>query len=254
MKCWPLLFLLYPSLAQAHDLWLVPPARAQAGQEVLIQALQGMNFPNGEGPPKESSFAQVQVLGPKGPVPWRWVGTKNEARLLSFVPPTKGVYVVSARTSSKSISLSANDFNTYLVSDGLAAVYLKRAEDGALDQPAVEQYQKLVVAWVRVGGGRLPQPVGLRLEIVPLLNPYQSRLLPIEVRFLGRPLPNAVVGWDHPDDGPEPAGTVRTDREGRATIPVVKDGLITLRLTHMTHPKAASHEWASYWTTFTWVR
>jgi hypothetical protein len=45
--------------------------------------------------------------------------------------------------------------------------------------------------------------------------------------------------------------TVRTDKRGEALVPVARTGLMTIRLTHMTRPKATDYEWESFWTTLT---
>ncbi|MFO0824786.1 MAG: hypothetical protein U0792_16990 [Gemmataceae bacterium] len=42
----------------------------------------------------------------------------------------------------KIITLDAEAFNSYLVSDGLPHVYRLRAKEKSLDQPAVERYSK----------------------------------------------------------------------------------------------------------------
>lgn len=52
-------------------------------------------------------------------------------------------------------------------------------------------------------------------------------------------------------EGDEPLGTVRTDSKGESLIPIAGKGLMTIRLTHMTRPKAKGYEWESFWTTLT---
>ena len=96
--------------------------------------------------------------------------------------------------------------------------------------------------------------VGLPLEIVPLSNPFKLKIgntLQVRVLFQGQPLPDANLGWDHPGDGEPPNGTVRTNLNGEALIPIQKVGLVTIRLTHMVRPKAVDYEWESFWTTLT---
>ncbi|MFO0824785.1 MAG: hypothetical protein U0792_16985 [Gemmataceae bacterium] len=51
--------------------------------------------------------------------------------------------------------------------------------------------------------------------------------------------------------GEDPAGTARTDAKGETLIPLARPGLMTVRLTHMTCPKAKDYEWESFWTTLT---
>jgi hypothetical protein len=76
-------------------------------------------------------------------------------------------------------------------------------------------------------------------------------MLRVRVLFHDKPLPEANLGWQRPGDGDRARGTVRTDARGEALLPIDRAGLMTLRLTHMTRPKAKDYEWESFWTTLT---
>jgi hypothetical protein len=155
------------------------------------------------------------------------------------------------------LTLPAKEFNAYLVSDGLPHIYRLRAKERLLDQPGHERYSKYVKALVRVGtggGGDSKRVLGLLLEIVPLRDPLAVKVgetLPVRVLFHGKPLPEANLGWQLPGDGETARGYVRTDARGEALVPIARGGLMTLRLTHMTRPKAAEYEWESFWATLT---
>lgn len=179
------------------------------------------------------------------------------AGVLAFTPTADGVYIVGVETTLKLITLDADKFNAYLISDGLPHIYALRAKEKALDQPGKERYSKSPKALVKVGDGNAGDPcreVGLPLEVIPLQNPFGRKIgdaLKVKVHFGGKPLADAHLGWSHPGDGESPAGTARTDAEGEALIPVAKAGPMTIRLTHMTRPKAEDYEWESFWTTLT---
>ena len=246
--------------AGAHDLWLVPPDRPDAKGAVTVRANSGMSFPESEHAPDPASFARRTATGPDGKrVDLEAAGAEGTSGRLRFQPSGPGVYVLAVETKPKALTLAADKFNAYLVSDGLPHIYLQRAREKALDQPAVERYSKSPKALVRVGeggAGDATRAVGLPLEIVPLKDPFGRRVgdtLPVRVLFGGKPLADANLGWAHPGDGEAPRGTVRTDPKGVALVPIAKTGLMTVRLTHMTRPKAADYEWESYWTTLTWV-
>lgn len=251
----PILFL---SRAAAHDLWLVPPASAKSNEKAVVSAVSGTKFPNGDHAPDPSKFAKRIVVGPDGTVSEAEAGgTKEKAGLLTWTPAKGGVYAVAVQTAPKILKLDAEAFNDYLVSDGLPHIYRLRAKEKSLDQPAVERYSKSPKSLVRVGdgkGGDPCKPLGLPLEIVPLTDPFSRKVgdaLKVRVLFDGKPLADANLGWDHPGDGHDPAGTARTDAKGEALIPVARAGLMTIRLTHMTRPKTKDYEWESFWTTLT---
>ncbi|MBY0458012.1 MAG: DUF4198 domain-containing protein [Gemmataceae bacterium] len=251
----PILFL---SRAAAHDLWLVPPASAKSNEKAVVSAVSGTKFPNGDHAPDPSKFAKRIVVAPDGTVSEADAsGMKEKAGLLTWTPAKDGVYAVAVQTTPKVLKLDAEAFNDYLVSDGLPHIYRLRAKEKSLDQPAVERYSKSPKALVRVGdgkGGDPCKPLGLPLEIVPLTNPFGCKAgdaLKVRVLFDGKALADANLGWDHPGDGQDPAGTVRTDAKGEAMVPIARTGLMTIRLTHMTRPKTKDYEWESFWTTLT---
>lgn len=242
----------------AHDLWLIPPGATKQNEKATVSAVSGNKFPNGDHAPDPSKFAKRIVIDPDGVASEAdAAGTEAKAGLLMWTPAKSGVYAVAVQTTPKLITLDADAFNDYLVSDGLPHIYRLRAKEKTLDRPAVERYTKSPKALVRVGngkGGDSTKPLGLPLEIVPLADPFGRKAgeaLKVRVLFQEKPLAAANLGWDHPSEADGPAGTVRTDRNGEALIPIAQAGLMTIRLTHMTRPKAKDYEWESFWTTLT---
>jgi uncharacterized GH25 family protein len=254
----PVLFFLPGTPARAHDLWLVPDASMTVGKPLLISANSGMEFPRSEHAPDTSSFARHLLIRPDGTrTEPKAAGKKDKSSLLRFVPSEAGTYVVAVETTPKQLTLSADSFNEYLVSDGLADVYRLRHREKSLDRPGQERYRKSPKVLVRVGmdsKGDPCQVVGLPLEIVPLRNPFALKpddTLRVRVLFQGKRLAQANLGWTFPDRGDQPVGTTRTDARGEALLPIAQTGLMTVRLTHMTRPKTKDYEWESFWTTLT---
>jgi uncharacterized GH25 family protein len=100
------------------------------------------------------------------------------------------------------------------------------------------------------------QPLGLRLEIVPLTNPCGLRagdVLVVRVLFEGRPLSDVWVG----------AGTAgthghhypfrqRTDADGRVMVPLDRAGAWFVRVLHMVPAtEFADADWQSWFSTYT---
>jgi hypothetical protein len=252
-----LAFLLGAVPARAHDLWLIPPEKAAAGQPVVVLAHVGMDFPKSEHAPDPAQFKRRLLVQPDGGAgELQSAGKKDVSGLLQFTPAKGGIFVAAVETQPKLITLQAPAFNAYLISDGLPHIYLQRVEDKTIDQPGRERYSKHVKTIIPVGEGSGDpcRVVGLTLEIVPLRDPLRVKVgeaLPVRVLFQGKPLAEANVGWQHPGDGNTARGYVRTDGKGEALIPVAKVGLMTVRLTHMTRPRAAEYEWESFWATLT---
>ena len=249
---------LFAPRATAHDLWLVPPEKVEIGKPSTVRAISGTRFPKGDRAPDPAKFARRVVILPDGTEgKLEATGTQDDAGLLRFDAATSGVYAIAVETTPKILAMEAAAFNKYLVSDGLPHVFLLRAEEGTLDKTARERYSKSPKTLVRVGDGKAGEatkPIGLPLEIIPMADPFARKpgdALKVRVLFRGKPLAGANLGWDHPGGDELPAGTARTDDKGVALIPVARAGLMTIRLTHMTRPKAADYEWESFWTSLT---
>lgn len=244
--------------APAHDLWLVPPEKPEPKKAALVRANSGSKFPKSEHAPDPAKFKRRLLVLPDGSEgALEASGTEEKSGLLKVEPAGPGVYVVAVETEPKLITLPADEFNNYLVSDGLPHIYQLRRKEGILDKPGRERYSKSPKAIMQVGTGGGGDPcrvLGLPLEIVPLRNPFGLKVddtLRVRVLFRDKPLANANLGWDVAGDGDSPLGTVRTDPHGEALVPIGQVGLMTIRLTHMTRPKEADYEWESFWTTLT---
>lgn len=243
----------------AHDLWLIPPEKPAPGKPIRIKASVGMDFPKSEHAHDTSRYPERLAIGPDGkPLELKSAG-KDETEmvgLLELEAKEPGIYAVAVRTAPRVLALSAEKFNEYLISDGMPHIYLLRAKEKTLDKEARERYSKSPKALLRVGqggGGDATRPLGLPLEIVPLADPFALKpgdTLKVRVLFQGKALPEANLGWAAPGDGVA-RGYVRTDAKGEALVPIAGPGLMTLRLTHMTRPKAADYEWESFWTSLT---
>src|SRR5262245_8002812 len=122
--------LAWPPLTRAHDLWLIPPAKASVGNAVAIQANVGMDFPKSEHAPDPAAFAKRLLKRPDGQSgELSPSGQEGHSGLLKFTPDAPGVYVLGVETKPNSIYLDADEFNTYLVSDGLPHIFLLRSKE-----------------------------------------------------------------------------------------------------------------------------
>lgn len=249
-----------PLASVAHDLWLLPPEKVAAKAEVTVLASVGMDFPTSTHAADAAAFLRRTVVRPDGSTTtMEPAGTDEVTKTaaMKFTPDRAGWWIVGVETAPKLITLPAAEFNDYLLGEGLAHVFQLRAKEKSLGEPGRERYSKSPKALVRVGAGGPGDPtraIGLPLEIVPLSDPAKlaaRSTLPLRVLFRGGPLADAWLGWDLPADGEAVAGTARTNASGEALVPVLKPGLMTVRLTHMTRPKTADYEWESFWTTLT---
>ncbi len=242
----------------AHDFWLVPKKfRINPGNSLIISANTGMDFPNSLSAVTPDRIDQFMLLGEskKENITEFTVQGNSLAANYSFEKP--GTFVIAASLKPKEIKLTGKEFNEYLLADGLPNIYELRKKEGILDKDAVEYYSKYPKTIIQVGNkmdDSPTRPVGFPIEIIPKVNPYKLKKgdeLEVSVLFRGKPLPNAEIAWSYPGRGEEFAGSIKTDEEGQASIPLVKAGPYVIRLTHMEWVKKPTHEWESYWTSLT---
>ena len=100
-------------------------------------------------------------------------------------------------------------------------IYRLRAKEKSLDQPAVERYSKSPKALVRVGDGKDGdpcKPLGLPLEIMPLTDPFRSKVgdtLKVRVLFGGSRSPTPTSVGTTPVTGKTPPVRCAPTRRAR---------------------------------------
>lgn len=242
----------------AHDFWLVPQKfRINPGESLTISANTGMDFPislNAVAPDRVNQFILVGKSGKEDTTEFE-VQDNSLITKRTFERP--GTYVIAVSLTPKEIKLSAEEFNEYLLHDGLPNVYDLRKKEGILDKDAVEFYSKYPKTIIQVGNqlDEVPtKPLNLPIEIIPKVNPYGLKLgdtLEVTVLFKGNPLSNAELAWSYPGQGEKFAGSIKTDADGKGAVPLTKIGPYMIRLIHMEWVKKQTHEWESYWTSLT---
>ncbi len=242
----------------AHDLWLVPQTfKANPGNRVIVFANTGMDFPNSLSAVTPERIDQFKLAGKSTNENIADLKVQDNSLVAEYTFEKPGTYVFGMALKPREIKLTAEEFNEYLLHDGLTDIYELRKNEGILDKSAVEHYSKYPKTIIQVGKkmDQIPtKPLGFPIEIIPKVNPYALKLgdnLEVKVLFRGKPLSEAEIAWSYPGKGEEFAGTKRTDSRGNVLIPLSKAGPYVIRLTHMEWVKKSTHEWESYWTSLT---
>ena len=255
------LALAFAAGAAAHDTWLVPGAfRVTAGQPVKVSLNTSEDFPTSDGAPTPDRVERFEAVSATGRA--EVTGYRVEEKsLVAEVTPGPGLTLVAAVTKPRLIVLEEKDFNTYISEEGLDSIVAARAARGESFAAGRERYSKVAKLALCAEGDsaserRFRQPLGLRLEIVPLTNPCGLRAgdtLVVQVMFEGRPLANVGVG----------AGTTgshghhypyrqRTDAAGRAVVRLDRAGPWFVRVLHMVPAtEFEDADWQSWFSTLT---
>jgi uncharacterized GH25 family protein len=218
----------------AHDFWLQPLRFwTSPGTPVPMMFLVGHGVARQRSNIAKDRFNVFRTIGPQGVADHKSELTLGQAADVApgFTPP--GTYVVAFSTSNVASDLPALRFNDYATAEGLTLVLQQRATTNTATNSGRELYSRRGKALIQVGPmGRQHQPyvtapIGLGLEIVPLLNPYalgNSRTLPVRVLYRGRPLAGALVKLNNLAADAEPVEKHLTDSTGLATFEARRSG------------------------------
>ena len=260
----------------AHTMFLKLDSFFLEPNSTAVVALLNGDFDESGNIITRDRMLDVSVVGPGGVVhppesAWtdsavfHWSPDSVDTSLLTFETGEPGTYLIGVSTAARVITLSAEEFNEYLVHDGITDLIEERAAAGRTNDEATERYSKHVKALVQVGdarSGEWAHELGYPVEFVPLSNPYElGRGDELQVRFLraGRPVADQLVYASHEDHHSHDAGgghveavTTRTNADGVATIPLSRTGRWYVRTIHMVEtPDEADLDYESNWATLT---
>jgi hypothetical protein len=249
-----------PRAADAHDLWLVSEPRSlAAGAPFKLLAQTGMKFPESVSALAPERLDAAFVVDAAGRRELRGGTTRGKSLAFEARVDTPGVAVAAASVKPNFIHIKAADFNEYLKLDGLPQILELRKAKGQLGVDGREIYAKFAKAVLRVGEGGpadlATKPVGLKIEIVPLADPYgvAGGKLPVQVLFEGRPLDGVFVyrlfeGEEKYVDG------LRTDGEGKTAVAIDRPGLWSLHCIYMRpYSDKQKADWESFFATVSFV-
>ena len=271
-----LLTVVIATAARAHTMFLkLDSFFLEPNSTAKVKLING-DFDLSENAIARDRMLDVSVVGPGGVVhppesAWsdsavfHWSPDSVDTAMLTFETGDPGTYLIGVSTAARVITLSAEDFNEYLVHDGITDLIDERARAGKTNDEATERYSKHVKALVQVGDARSGQwahELGYPVEFMPLSNPYElSRGDELRVRFLRarQPVANQLVYANYEEHhGHDAAGehvesvTTRTNADGVATIPLRGTGRWYVRTIHMVETTdEADVDYESNWATLT---
>lgn len=252
----------------AHEFWVTSAEwEATPGGRITLLANVGGVFPVGDSFTTPERVASARLVGAGTdaaiPPPYRRQADALAADVIAPSAPGTyvGVFEIKPRVGEKSGVV----FEEHLKHQGLTQVAADRAARGETTKGVRERYSRYGKTLIRVGSGgdrsAATQPLGLKLELVPLVDPTTlaagSRL---RVRLLldGKPLPGALAGAIYagakatPDSWPL---TATTDARGEAEFLLEHRGPWLVRAVTMQRRQNESGsdaaDWETYWASLT---
>jgi uncharacterized GH25 family protein len=257
LKVATVLALLAVSSLRAHDFWIEPSAfRPAIAQRIAVRLRVGQDF-KGDPVPRDLNLLKRFVLvGPGGETAVAGVPLTEPAGFLSI--PLPGLYTIAYTSNPEPVQLDARKFNDYLTQEGLETIRELRAQRGQSEAPDREIFSRCAKALVLAGGGEAApgwnRELGMRLELIPVDNPYMlpnSQILPVRLLYDGKPLQGALV-TAFTKDRPATKISVRSDAKGRVALKIDRPGTWLVKAVHMIPASRESGaDWESFWASLT---
>jgi uncharacterized GH25 family protein len=238
----------------AHDLYLVPQKyHAAAGDSILLSVHTGDSFPQSEQGVDPARLTSAPAM-PEGS--WRILGKATHATVKL---DNAGGHLFGVWTKPRMLTLEAPKFEAYLREEGLRSALQTRAEKGESAKMGREMYAKFAKTYVVAAesDGNYAKPLGLKIEFVPQTDPAQAKPgdeVPFVVLYDGKPLADVQVEAafaSTPMAKGQHSILGRTDASGRIVVKIPAAGRMRLHCVQMERVEAATHEWESFWASFT---
>ena len=184
--------------------------------------------------------------------------TDEALPIYNFSADKAGNYLFALERNWSYIKLAPKDFEDYLSEDGMEYIIAERAKLKESDKIGSERYSRFLKILLQVGDkhdAAFKKNAGLKLEIIPLENPYSKKIgdnLKFQVLFDGKPLSDKTVFADNRDGAEISNQKLKTDRKGKISVKLDREGVWLVRLVFMQRCKTdcAEADWESFWGAF----
>jgi len=247
------------SAGYAHDYYLLPDTFTPAvNKPVVVRLHLGDGFTSdGEKAFDPRLASTFQLVGPKHTMDlnkeWR-----EEVKAPTLKLSDKGTHWLRLDRLPRQITLDAEKFNSYLADEGLQSILEQRRKEKEDKEPGRERYSRCLKCLLQADDVRdeaATKPLGQKLEIVPQTHPAavaKGKTLAVTVLFDAKPLADVALTAYRREGDKVHKQTLRTDKEGVASVRIDGGGVWLLRLVHMQGcPDRKEADWESYWSALT---
>jgi uncharacterized GH25 family protein len=244
------------AIAHAHDFWIEPSTfRPAVGQLVSTSLRVGQEFTGDPIPRSAQLIDTFTVRAANGEKDVVGFENRDPAGYVRVEQP--GLAIIGYRSKPYPLELDAAKFEDFLKNEGLeriSAIRAQRHETAKPDRERFFRFAKSVLLTGTGGGARFDQPFGYRFEIIPETNPCAATPLRVRLLFEGKPLAGALVTALNRDD-PNARLRIRSDKEGRVTLNLPKNGVWLIKSVQMVPaPAGTNADWESLWASLTFER
>lgn len=239
----------------AHEYWFEPETFFPAANEKTVVHLyvgDGLTKDREERPFQLDKTPMFRIFSMNQPLDLKLSIADQTLPIYNFSAAKAGNYLLAMERNWSHIELEPDKFEEYLRADGLEYISAERAKSGETSKAGRERYSRFIKSLLQVGEKRdqtYKKQLGMRLEITPLENPYSKRAgdkLKFQVTFDGKPLADRTIFADNRNSATQ---KMKTDKNGRISVSIARNGLWLVRLVTMQRCAADCGEadWESFW-------
>ncbi len=248
-----------PKGARAHEFWVEPLSHVvAAGDTVEANLKVGQDYSGSTFPYLPTRFEDFTVTNPTGIADIG--GTIGDVPAVRLADLPDGLQIITYASTADVLKFDAWETFTHYVSyEGNDWAVAAHEAAGLPMTGFSEAYRRNAKALVQVGtpvaDRDVDRAVGMPLELIALQSPYAMNAgqttLPVQLLWHGVPLADQQINIFHRDDVTG-LSHVTTDAEGRAMVPVDRQGRYLLNAVHMMlNGNGAEHAWSSHWASLT---
>lgn len=187
-------------IAHAHEFWLQPRKyRYTVGEQMTVDFMVGENFQGEYWDLNRHKVEKAEIHFAGGSANLIGKVQMRKGKNLEYTFAKEGTHLLVMQSNAAFIELEGSKFNDYLKEDGLDNILKERTDNGALDKPAREYYQRFAKLLVQSGNKTdetYRKRANFPLEIMPLSNPYSLKTgdyLECRLLYEGKPLAHQLM-------------------------------------------------------------
>ena len=219
----PVLLAAHP--AAAHEFWISPQDyTVQPGEQLVADLRVGQDFKGSAYSYLPRKFLRFDLVDGSGTTAVK--GRLGDRPALMMQATGGGLVTIVHQTTDSFLTYSeAEKFVDFVTNKDFDGVLEQHAARGLPETGFRERYSRYAKSLIAVGAGQgADRPVGMETEMVALANPYTDELgglFPLQVLYQGVPRANVQVDvFERAPDGTVVSSKLRTDAEGRFSVPV----------------------------------
>lgn len=250
-----LILLTISTLCMSHEFWLQPQKFIlQPSEKTNVDVYVGENYKGEKVDASKFTISKMTHYAKNVEEDFiNKVSTKDSVSIETEFT-TEGNHLLAFNNTNKFIELKADKFNEYLRSEGMDNIIKLRKQQGKEKQAGREFYQRCVKTLFQVGkinDDTFSKNTGMRLEIIPLQNPYTEKKITFKILFDNQMVNNALVlAWHH-KNGITTMIKQRSNAQGEVKFNIENQGrwmISTVRMIPIIDTQKADYQsfWGSY--------